>query len=46
VKVLFFNSFKKLKGILEKREFGNGNTTSKIISAVGKQCQRDSIQST
>jgi hypothetical protein len=29
---------------LENREFGNGNTATKIISAVGKQCQHDSIQ--
>jgi hypothetical protein len=43
--VLFFKSFKKFKGILGNREFRVGNTATKIISAVGKQCQPDGTQS-
>jgi hypothetical protein len=43
--VLFFNGFGKLKGILRNKEFRNGNTATKIISAVGEQCQHDGIQS-
>jgi hypothetical protein len=42
--VLFFIGFEKLKGILGNREFRNGNTATKIISAVGKQCQHDGTQ--
>jgi hypothetical protein len=43
--VLFFKDFVKLKGILGNRRFRNGSTATKIISAVGKQCQHDGILS-
>jgi hypothetical protein len=43
--VLFFKGFKKFKGILGNREFRVDNTATKIISAVGKQCQPDGTQS-
>ena len=36
---------REIKRHLANREFGNGITTTNIIGAVGKQCQRDSIQS-
>jgi hypothetical protein len=43
-KVLLFNGSVKLKGILGNRRFRNGNTGTKIVSAVSKQCQHDGIQ--